>query len=66
MSDFRKLYFVKTMRNVICLKVCLLTAIQIFHAKKYFYNNSTVKLKSENIKIIRFHDTDMFFKFCGS
>ena len=38
------------MRNAICLKVRLL--IQIFHAKKYFYNNSTVKLKSENIKII--------------
>ena len=52
------------MRNVTCLKVRFL--IQIFHSKKYFYNNSTVKLKSENIKIIKFHDTNIFFKFCGS
>ena len=39
MSDFKQLYFIKTMRNVIyCLKV--------FQAKNCSCNNSTVKRKS--------------------
>ena len=61
MSDFRELYFINTMSNVIChSRVSLLIDI-----KNCCYNNSAVK-GHENINNIKFRDTNKFFKFYGS